>query len=211
MFGTPEHLLRRNPSSLYHQKKGNLSSFYEQPRHFFSKNKSRWWFPNVYLRKVIQFDLNISQTGLSSTTTWNKKNPSPSPCLRTPPTSPPVFPQFDNMILTPDGHLKLLDFGTGDQEWRKTPWGKVEELPPPWSWENGKNMGFRGSFCLKAGWWFEKTCVMFTPKIGEDFLKGLVKPPTSRCWTIFVELLFFVFQIELWNICFFLLSTAETC
>ena len=103
------------------------------PGIFFPKTKSRWWFPNVSLREMIQFDLNMSEkTGLKLNYHLEKNIP-PFPVQRnlsTPPTPPAR--QFDNMILTPDGHLKLLDFGTGDQEWRKTNLaGQVEELPPP--------------------------------------------------------------------------------
>ena len=104
---------------------------------------------------MIQFDLNISEkTGLKLNYHLESKHPSNHPVQRnlsTPPT-PPVLRQFDNMILTPDGHLKLLDFGTGDQEWKTFLGEKVEELPPPWSWENGINMFFLGGKFLFEGW-----------------------------------------------------------
>ena len=173
MFDTPEHLLRRTPSSLYHQKKGNLSSFYEQPRHFFSQNKTRWWFPNVYLREVIQFDLKISQTGLLPPPPGNKKKSSPSPCLRTPPTSPPFFPQFDNMILTPDGHLKLLDFGTGDQERKTFLGGKLRSCLQLELGEWKKYVFFGGGvFVWRLGGGLKKHVLCSPRKLGKIF-KGV--------------------------------------
>ena len=56
----------------------------------------------------------FSQMGWLFNQHLEKKKSSPKP--RNPVEIQPTPPvrQFDNMILTPDGHLKLLDFGTGD-------------------------------------------------------------------------------------------------
>ena len=72
-------------------------------------------------------------------------------------------------------------------------------------------MFFLGGEFLFEGWvvvW--KNMFYVHPENWGKFLKGLVKPPTRRCWTIFVEFLCFCFLKLSYGTYVFLLRTAET-